>query len=412
MGFLGFLKKKEAQPAEEPAKEEAARIDGLDSWFRQRFGDRLDSAGKKGQGMLSEIAGRLDSLKGVSRTLEKAQFESGDKTYAAVNMIKDDYAKKLKRASACACGRPSGDYASLKEFHSSASAAVSDLFSIGPRQSILLSRYFSSDMKGVVDEIKGIKDMLGSMGEFLSGEGRLLWLSSEIRSLLDAREESSKRIEELRKRLEDSDRKAVELSGKIALKEEELKAFLGSDEWKGYLSLKEGISSGESRLAAMEEEVSSALSVAKRPLKKFRHMGDQKASMGGSFQEFSSNPSSFSSAISRALEADIGLKGKEKEKLRGLASRLGELERKAEEHRRLSDSISKKREELKGSSAQAKREMIESSLEDMRTRKERMESDAERDRKLLSQLEEGHMGFGKKAEELISCNTEIRLTVS
>lgn len=412
MGFLGFLKKKEARPAEEPAREETASIDSIGSWFEQRFGDRLEAAGKKGSGMLSDIASRLDSLKGFSKALEKAEFESGDKRYAAVNMIKDDYAKKLKRASACACGRPSGDYASLKEFHSSATSAVSDLFSIGPRQSILLSRYFSSDMKGVVEEIKGIKEMLGTMGEFLSGDGRLLWLSSELRSLLDAREDSRKRMEEVRKRLEDSERKSGELSGKIASKEAELREFENSGDWKAHLSLKEAVGSAESRLAALEEEVSSALSVARRPLKKLRHKGDQKSSASGSFEEFSSNPSALSSAISRALESDIGLKGKEKEKLRDLASRLGELERKAEEHRKLSGTLSEKRAELSRSPAQEKKESLWSSLEDMHTRKERLESDAEKDRKLLAQLEEEHQAFGKKAQELIRNNTEIRLTVA
>ncbi len=415
MGFLSFLKKKE-EPAEEPPApmEEDVRAEDLPGWFSQAFGERLASARKEALGTFRDIAASLGSVEKASRKLEKAEFETGDKTYAAVNMIKDDYVKKLKKAIHCVSREPGSDYASLLKFHSSAREAIGELLDIGPRQAILLSRYFSSEMKTVVAKIKEAKEALDRMGSFLKGEGSIIRVNDDLESLLGERGEALKALEEARAQLKESERRSSGLSEEISSAESRLNDFESSDGWKRHISLRSELEEAESEASGIEEAVRSELSVTKRPLKKFSHVTGQKAGFlaGDLFAGFSENPASFSSLLGKMLETDIGLKGKEREKLEALSGKLPSLEERAGRHMLLKEKAAGAREKLESCRALKEKEALESAHRDALSRRGRLEEAMKKERERISQLSEEADGFRKKAERLINNGTDMKIRLS
>ncbi len=415
MGFLSFLKKKE-KPAEEPAapREEDVRIEELAGWFSQAFKEKLDSAKSDVKGMFRSIASNLESMEKASKGLEKAEFETGDKTYAAVNMIKNDYVKKLKRAFLCASREPESDYASLISFHSKVSVAINELLAIGPRQAILLSRYFSSEMKTVVKKIKETKETLDKMESFLKGEGAIIKVNDELAAMLAERKDAIKKLDEIKMQLKESEGRLSELSGETSAADAKLKEFEVGGEWKRYASLKESIRLAEEEASGVEESVRSALSVTKRPLKKFRHVTDQKVDslISDPFIEFSANPTFFSSVLGKMLETNIGLKEKEKEKLEDLSRKIPSLEEEAKKHRKLAEKASDAKRQLEACMALKEREKLEAKHSDAKVREERLKADIKKERERISQFSEALEDFKKKGERLINNCTDRRVRLA
>lgn len=324
MGLLNIFKKKEELPPELPPEE--VGIGSVLDWFSARFGKELPDSRSRMSGLQGQIKRSFSEIVQSTRALERSEFERGDKTYAAANMIKNTVVKKIRAAAAGVKSPSQMDWETLSGFCTEAQKTVEGMLAMSPKQAILLTRYFGQEAEQLISGIKRTDAQLKELRSFLDAEGRVLRLEQELTKQDAARQEAAGAIRALEKKLGKAQVDRARLEKELKSRQADLKAFLEGAEWKGHKEAEAEAAEIDRRLAELKSRIALGLGPAKRPLKKLRHAGEASPTGGLVELVLQDRETQLAAALKRALElagsGGVSLKKKDTEKVQGVLRSL------------------------------------------------------------------------------------------
>ncbi len=351
MGFLNFLRKgEEKKPSagiELPSVE--VKLSGLSEWLGQELSEKTSSARKRSEELQERIVKGFQQVGVSARKLGKSEFEAKDKTYAAVNSVKDTFAKRTQSLSG-KCPSPVLDsYSGMREFRKRIAVLLKELMNISPRQGMVLSNYFRKDSSSIMKEIKNINSITEELQRFLDYEGKSLFLMEEAERISREISERLESLSGLEKRHKEIRLEIRGLKESLSGKEKNLNVISKDSRWEGLEKAKKDKETLENRARDLKFRIGEELSSAKRPLKKYLHLKrDELSREERNFLErFVKSPlktimsgegtgklKSHLLILKGMLDRGINLKDKEVEKLKGLINRMesGEISKMMEEY--------------------------------------------------------------------------------
>lgn len=272
MGFFDFLKKpKEERPAVVDTKPIEVGIDSLERKINEHVSDTLSREQEDARNLYEKIKKDFRLIKVITKDLERKKFEGHDRTYSAVNMIKNNY---VNRTFGLLGGIPiveEMNQGELENFLAKTTKVIEGMKKVPPKQAVMVSKYFKKEASEIVKIIKRIEDSLEEMRNLLA-DGKTIPLVSKISSkvgILKGLERKLKDFEQQEKILKEKIKKArKEKDGK----EEEMEKLLKSERYKKLVDFKEIIKEMKQEKEKLENEVREEFSLVKRPLKKYEHV--------------------------------------------------------------------------------------------------------------------------------------------
>lgn len=271
MGFLNLFRGKKEEPRATEMPPAEVELSGLPSWLGRELSAKAGEARKKSGEIQEKISRGFEQVRVSAEKLGESEFEKGDKAYAAVNSVKDTFARRVQGLSG-KCPAPAGSYSGMREFQKRAETILRELTSITPRQGAILTNYFRKESSSLMKGIKDLNSAVEELRTFLDYEGKPLFLMEEAERIS---REISGRLESLRnlKGREDEIRQGMgsireELSGM----EEALDAISKNPKWKELKDAEKKREALEGRAEDLRFRIGEELSSAKRPLKKYLHL--------------------------------------------------------------------------------------------------------------------------------------------
>ncbi len=273
MGFLDIFRKKE-EPPEEPAEEGkpvSVKLDSLESRVKEIISGRLEREKREAEEIYGEIKEHFSGIKELNSFLEAKSFEKQDRTYAKINMIKNNYVKRSYSllGSVPSLGRMG--YEELKSFHEKAGKIASDLKNTDPKQAFLLSRYFKHETGEIIKKLKSIEDSLSSLNSIIGSGGGAMWLEKEISGAVKSISGQKERVSEMEEKLEEFGKRKDNLEKMLDSEKEKLKQFTESGVYKRMTAIEEKIEESKEQRKELEAEIRNRLSEIKRPMKKIEY---------------------------------------------------------------------------------------------------------------------------------------------
>jgi uncharacterized coiled-coil DUF342 family protein len=280
MGFLGsiFGKKKEAEVRSTwPADRVKLEMSAVLGWMDSEFGHDMDSERKRFGSISKDLLGMTRDFQKSIYSIRGKGFEQGDRTYAAVNMIKDTWAKKalmslssyyrdINEEAASSGSMGFRDFRDM--FHST--VKLMNEFSMVPKQRVVLSRYFEKESSRMTGMLRSMGDKLKEMRSLVDGKSKLK-IYGEIEKKLNDFEELRKEIPSLDEKLngmkEDLEKKKNELSRA----REDLDSLEKSPKWKEMDRLKRKLERCEKKSEEVENGIIGRLGDFKRLMKLYSH---------------------------------------------------------------------------------------------------------------------------------------------
>ncbi len=432
MGFFDLFKKKEEAPPEEKETQNID-INEVSGWLNSILDNRLSQAKSQAINIHTEIINRFSEIKKSADALASATFEKDDKTYAAANMVKDSFVKKINSiVNNIPTIQGELNYMALKDSYSHIVDVLKDLKSASPKQKILLSNYFSRESNTVIGNIKEAEKQLDAFKKFLDSDAKVLGFVEDAN--LKIKEESNllKQLKSLEDKENILSANRNELENRKSREASELENIFKSEEWAELNTLNEEIEIVKSRALDIKSRIEESLSAINRPLKKFEHLvnaGYQiPREQEDALKRFIYTPfkaimlDSGESELKNVLNAlnnitkekRISLKPKEQERTLELIRKLGSetpwlkdsykklVKKESDKKRKVKEihpDIINKKKELEDSIKQSMQELIilESEIKNVKTEKERIKE----------------MVFNKKEglEKLISENTNEKVNI-
>lgn len=436
MGVFGFLRKgkkaeagKEKAPAASsiPAHDGTAtaevRLDDVMKVIEGHISGRLSNEMIKAQKLYDKINSGLAEARKHAGELEKKKFEAGDKTYAVVNMTKDNYVKK---ANSLISGLPrinNFNYDETSAFCSGAMKILHELLNIPPKQAILLTRYFKKEASRIITTLKETEVASKEM-ETLLQQSMLRFYISANRSLADVWQLVYK-AEDLESRTQKINDKIKARKLELREKEKEAEAFTSGEESGKFRRLDEEIKKLETERTELGNKISEELSAIKRPLKKLEHAasseGAKEKEKLSLYSRISHSPMKVlmqeqgDALLMEALERlrEVGLKDEERERVEELIKKigLGYLSKFTDKYKWLEAEIAEKRKDFEKSEVPEKHKKHERETEHLKREISELEKETERISKSKAELA-GKIKSGKeKLEEMALKEADIRLSI-
>ena len=254
------------------------------AWMEERFSTAMREERARFSSMASGLIGSLKELERSVKRIHGGSFESGDRTYAAVNMIKETWAKKAlmgfasywKEVDERTLSAAAMDFPAFSALLKSTSRLMSDVWMI-PRQKMVLDRYFEKESRGMAEMLKAAAASMGEMRTAADAPGKLKQ-ADQLRSMAAAIEGLSAEEKALGGRLAALDRD-------IALKQKGMDGIRSSldsiqmrKEWAEMKAADDSIREAEGKREALEREIDERLGGMKRVFKMFAH---DSARLGG-----------------------------------------------------------------------------------------------------------------------------------
>jgi hypothetical protein len=371
MGFLGFLKKgKKADRKDNAAGTAGApafsandatdaidiRLEDVTVVVEKQISHKLSDERKHARNLYMGISDGLADVRRRAAELEKKSFEKGDKTYAMVNMLKDNYVKK---AASLIPGLPrinDFNYDATLAFNAGTRKILNELLNIPPKQAVLLTRYFKNDASKIIATLKETDAACTELASLLEGSNLMLYsrLKKDVAG-----------VYELACRAEEFATKERALSEKIAAKNKEAgeqageaAAFASGPESAKHTSLENEIKLRETERTELGNRLNDELSSLKRPVKKLEHAIKDDKQKAALYSRLSHSPlkvllNEGDSAIMEALAKlrEMGLKDEDREHAEELTKKLelGYLSELADRYKWLENEIAEKKSDLEKS---------------------------------------------------------------
>jgi hypothetical protein len=436
MGVFGFLRKGgkkaekprdsnpvngDTQPVEEALVE--VKLDDVMKAIEGTVSSRLTEELKKAAGLYGEISHGLEEARKHAAELEKKKFESGDKTYAVVNMTKDHY---VKRANSLISGAPRINNFNFEEtsaYCEGTKKILNELLNIPPKQAILLTRYFKKESSKLITTLKQTEAAFSEM-EMLLNSSMLGFYSAANRSLVEVwqmiykSEEMEDAVSKINAKI---GAKKAELSGK----ENAAKEYVSGEESRAFVALDEEIRKLESERMELGNVISDRLSAIKRPLKKLEHaasgQGEKDKEKLSLYSRMSHSPMKVlmqEQGDALLLEAlakirEVGLKDEERELVEEMIKKieLGYLSELTDKYKWLETEVEAKKKEFEKSHVPEKQRKHDKEIEAVNREISELGKEAERISKNRAELSEKIRSSMESLEHMILKEAKLRIVI-
>ncbi len=343
--FLGsvFGRKKASQkPADGSVRKEKERMEaaGMLDWLNAQLAREIELDRERFSSMAREILQLVRDLRKVVESIRQRSFEAGDRTYAAVNMIKDTWAKKAMmsfssyfRETQPEKAQPGMiDFPAFRDIYHRTTRLMNETMMI-PRQRLVLSRYFERESKRMSEILSSMGTVMENAKQAVNGGGTLKSVD-RVKGMLDQLTSMSHEIERLEKSVEETKSDISEKEREIEGLTREASSIEKKPEWKELHRLDSKIKDSMAGAEEIERDVADKMGSMKRVFKLFAHdaqsLGKDEKKM---FEDLSHSPlKAFMSRDAAPIES--GLRKLEKEIEEGSfrlskkdAGKTGELKR-------------------------------------------------------------------------------------
>ncbi|MEM5812430.1 MAG: hypothetical protein QW286_01810 [Candidatus Aenigmatarchaeota archaeon] len=274
MGILDlFRKKKEPEEIKtEPPAE--VHIDEIHEWVDRTLSGKINDRQQRANELYSDIMRGFEKIREAAEILERAKFDSKDKTGAVVNMTKELFAKRVHNLLTSVNGfqgKPI-EYNVLKEFHKAAAEALADMESITPKQAYILSTYFSKESSAIIDRIKETQEKLSVMKEFLESEGETIQLAHKIISKKEQQNILRAKLDSMKKEESGIEIRIRELRQRTEKHLSEIESIIKGHEYSEYTKILERIEKNRRKSRSIEDKIKQEIYQVIRPLKKLDYL--------------------------------------------------------------------------------------------------------------------------------------------
>ncbi|MFH1444929.1 MAG: hypothetical protein ABIF08_00410 [Nanoarchaeota archaeon] len=421
MGFLDKLRKKDRKEEVIEVPIEKVRIEELTDWLNSIF--EVTVLHEKSKTFYENIMASFAEIKILNEKLMEAELESGEKIYTSANMVKDTFVNKT-RSIVSSLGFPEKpeqkiNYNFISIFYSSVLKSIKEIQSLSPKQLILLSNYFKSEARPVMEKIKSANDSIKDLGSFLASEGKGMRLLENINSKIDdynnliqelnALEQSKKEINEKIEAIEKSDI------------DTEISSLKQTSRWKEFELLEKELKTKHEKTSDVEHNIKEQLSVLEKPLMKIEYLIsrnlidfpiDQAIVQGFSLKPFEafikdSGDDSLKKLIEElskmVSDKKLSLKEKEKQKIKEL-------------HKALNGSLKELRDiyfNSKQNNLEKKSKIVEYSdiIEKNKILEERLTKEREESFKLKSDIKQTDKSISETKERISNLKKETEASV-
>ncbi|MBN2330909.1 MAG: hypothetical protein JXC85_03770 [Candidatus Aenigmarchaeota archaeon] len=281
-GFLGSLlgRKKpaheEGAPASPAGKKRLETANVLE-WLNGQLAQEIAQERETYSAWASELLGLIRDFRKIVEGIRQRSFEAGDRTYAAVNMIKDTWSKKallsltsfFREIRNERITTESMDFPALRDLYANTTRLMNEINMI-PRQRLVLSRYFEPESKRMAEILKSFGTVTDNIKQAVTGTGTLKSVSrvkdmlSQLNALAGEVKRTVMSIEEARSRLREKEEEIKRLEAQFAEVEKR-------PEWGELTELDKRIKESLERVDEIELRVSERLGSMKRVFKLFAH---------------------------------------------------------------------------------------------------------------------------------------------
>ena len=277
--FLGGLFKKNKKAEDAPAKTEKSRIETGETlkWLNAQLGRQIEAERQKFSALSLELQRMIRELHKAVDSLRYKKFEEGDRTYAAINMIKDTWMKKAvmslnsygREVDAGRLSQGSIDFPAFRDMYQNTVKLTGEIIMV-PKQRLVMSRYFEKENRKISNALQLIASKMEEI--------RLLINSPGVLKNIDKINQLIGELSSVEKEHEVLDQRLKEITGGIASKENEHEESRGkfsgiekSSEWKELHWIDSRINDGIGQKEELENEISGKLGSMKRVFKLFAH---------------------------------------------------------------------------------------------------------------------------------------------
>ena len=248
-------------------------------WVVSQVARDIEAERQRLSSVSERVLRQLGALEKCVDGIRKKGFEEGDRTYAAINMIKDTWAKKAllsfasywKEVDEDKLSPKAMDFPTFLAFQRSTVRLMGDITMI-PRQKMVLARWFEKESREMGEVAKLLGPAMDEMRSSIEAQGRLKSidrLKAQLDDLAFLEKEVSITQESLDKRGKDIEAKAAEAKEFEA----KLKRIEGRKEWSELKELDSRLKDAEERKEKLEAAIDERLGSMKRVFKLFAHDG-------------------------------------------------------------------------------------------------------------------------------------------
>lgn len=280
--FLGsvFKKKRVGEEAREvPVKGEKEKLGTSDvlEWLNSQLARDMLSERETFSSISQNLTELLKDLRKNVESVRKKGFESGDRTYAAINMIKDTWAKKAMM-SLSAFGREAPiekvsperiDFPVFRDlFHSA--VRLMDEISMIPKQKMVLKRYFEKESRRMSEILKSTGLAMDEMKARIDAAGTLKSMD-KIKRTLSRFAESEKEAHTLRAAIDGTDSDIRDKEKELDALEKRIEIIEKKPEWKELDELGRRAGNRLETRERIESDIAGKLGSMKRVFKIYAH---------------------------------------------------------------------------------------------------------------------------------------------
>ncbi|MCD6590978.1 MAG: hypothetical protein J7K72_03320 [Candidatus Aenigmarchaeota archaeon] len=271
MGFFDLFRKREKTDKEEVKNTHMANvhISNLLERVAELSSKETENEKHKLQDLWKDIDRNIEEIRKITKSLSEKQFGNGEKIYQRVNMIKDNYVKRISSLLSSAPSFSTKSYRNIENFCNQIKNVVDEMKNVPPKQAIFISKYFKSDIARIVSAIKNLEENTTTMREFISNS-MLLFRDkiekdiNEINQLVESLKALNNKAEKIQKNLTADEEHISNLKKKLIDLEK-------SSEFRKYVEQKDRLSYLKKKKSETEQRIREEFHNAKRPLRKIEY---------------------------------------------------------------------------------------------------------------------------------------------
>ncbi len=281
MGFLGSIfgknkKRKVAEVSQKP-KKATLELSAVPAWLDSQFSDDMDSEGKRFAELSKELLELVRDFQKNIYNIRSRNFEEGDRTYAAVNMIKDTWTKKAlmslttyyKEINDEAVSSGKMNFSDFRSIFRSTMRLMNEMNMI-PKQRIVLQRYFEQESRKMTDILRSIGEKTEDM-RLMIDERSKLKISGTVEKMIAEVETLAGEIPSLEEKRGELEERMKDKKDELSDAESKLDSVGKSPDWKKLDDLNKELEKCVSKKEDIENSMVGKIGDFKRIMKLFAH---------------------------------------------------------------------------------------------------------------------------------------------
>jgi predicted nucleic acid-binding Zn-ribbon protein len=282
--FLGsiFGKKKpvKKEKAEEtPLSRKRQRLESANvlGWLNTQLAREIENEREKFSSLAENLLQQIKDLRKTIENIRQKSFEAGDRTYAAVNMIKDTWAKKALMSISSYSREIRKDSIStaviefpvFRDLYHNTTRLMNEISMI-PRQKLVLTRYFEAQSKRMSEILSSIGTLIENMKSAVTGSGTLKSIN-RVKELLDQLQSLAAQANSTERSIENAKSEITKKEAEIESLDQKIAGMEKSPEWHELDKLEKKMKDNLAKIEEIEFDVAEKLGSMKRVFKLFAH---------------------------------------------------------------------------------------------------------------------------------------------